>query len=437
MARTVQLLNASALASVPQVSRKIRAPQHIFNVKFEPYVIQPFFIAPVLPGETMENLAFQARVLTDEVVSPLIGWWSEFYFFYVKHRDLNSPETFKAMMLDRDYDISGHESYRTAASSAYTGWIAAGTGIDWVDACLRVCIKHYFRDQGDAYDVCTIDSKPAAYVMQENWAQSLILDSGMANVDVDIPVDATPTPDTVSVQDIIQAMQTYELLKAENLVDMTYEDYLRSFGVRVTAPIVNVPELIRYVRTFQYPSAHVAPSTVTAGASDVSQAVMWSFQERASKKRYIREPGFLFGMTCCRPKVYFKNIKRPGVSLLDDLKSWLPALLSNDPQASWKKITDGANDILGGNATGDWWVDVRDLFLHGDQFTTLTGGLTTSNGIDLPSTTAGVKYPDQASVDAMFVGGDAGAKIQAEGIVRPFVAGMQSETSPRGGSFRI
>lgn len=70
--------------------RVLRNPQHRFSLQTRPYQLQPFMIAPVLPGETMKNLLLQARVVTHPL-SPdlrLVGWWNEYFFFYVKHRDL-------------------------------------------------------------------------------------------------------------------------------------------------------------------------------------------------------------------------------------------------------------------------------------------------------------------------------------------------------------
>jgi len=35
----------------------------------------------------VENLLIQSRVVTDPLQNSLIGWWQEYYIFYVKHRD--------------------------------------------------------------------------------------------------------------------------------------------------------------------------------------------------------------------------------------------------------------------------------------------------------------------------------------------------------------
>lgn len=429
----------SNLALAPQSARKMRMPRHPFYIKHAPFEIQPFFIAPVLPGETMKNLRFQARVLTSPIKSKLIGWWCEHYFFYCKHRDLADSDTFQTLMLDSTADLTGAADYRTSAANAFTGWTGTGTGMDWLQACIKAIIPAYFRDQGGAWNECTIDGNPASYVYPpgtDTWLQSAVLDTGMAAVDVTIPVNATPDPDVVNVSDVLSSIRQYEMLRAQGLVEMTYEDYLRSYGVRVERPVENTPELVRYSRVWAYPSATVAPSTTTAGDAEVSSAVSWSIAERADKDRFFREPGFLVGLTVVRPKVYLSTIKRPAVSLMDDLYSWLPAMLAMDSEASFKMVTDAATDILGGGASGNWWIDLKDLFLHGDQFTNQTD-LSSANGMALPDASLGTKAPVQASVDAMFVSADATGGVLQDGIVNMAILGQQVDTSPRGSAMRV
>ena len=71
--------------------RTLRRPQHPFSLMIRPFQLQPFSIAPVLPGETLKNLLTQARVVTDPLnpLTRVVGWWCEHYYFYVKHRDLS------------------------------------------------------------------------------------------------------------------------------------------------------------------------------------------------------------------------------------------------------------------------------------------------------------------------------------------------------------
>jgi len=58
---------------LPRVGRKLRAPQHHWSLRHVPFALQPFCIAPVLPGETMKNALLQARAVTMPIKSPLVG----------------------------------------------------------------------------------------------------------------------------------------------------------------------------------------------------------------------------------------------------------------------------------------------------------------------------------------------------------------------------
>ena len=95
----------SALA---RTGRKTRNPVYNWNIETMPWQIQPFCLAPVLPGETMKNIKFQARVVSDPIVNPLIGWHKEYYWFYVKLRDMTGKEDFEDMMLDINKDMGAY-----------------------------------------------------------------------------------------------------------------------------------------------------------------------------------------------------------------------------------------------------------------------------------------------------------------------------------------
>ena len=105
------MANVSGL--VPRVGRKLRTPNHPFQLTHCPFAIQPFFIAPVLAGETMKNLLMQARVVTDPIKNGLVGWWIEYYFFYVKLTDLDERDTIMAALVDPTTSMS---SLNTAAN---------------------------------------------------------------------------------------------------------------------------------------------------------------------------------------------------------------------------------------------------------------------------------------------------------------------------------
>ena len=79
MQRPVSNRMPVTVASTANQRRIARRPAHSFNLVTRPYGIYPFMLAPVLPGETLENILLQARVVTDPVISRLTGWICEAY----------------------------------------------------------------------------------------------------------------------------------------------------------------------------------------------------------------------------------------------------------------------------------------------------------------------------------------------------------------------
>lgn len=422
----------------PQVDRVGRHPVHNFHIRHAPYVIQPFCIAPVLPGETVKNISVQARVLTQPIVNPLIGWWIEHYFFYVKHRDMADTALFQQMVLTYGTALTTAADWHAAGSSNKWSGIRNATyvGMDWVTAAMKPIIETFFRDEGRAWNSATIDGFPAAYIEGNTFFDSIMLHTERdTEVDVTIPVDATPNPDVVSYQDILNAQRQYEILRSQGLTNATYEDFLRSYGVRSIAAVQNKPELVRYSREWSYPSSHVQPNAATPALSDVTSAVSWSIAERADKARYIPEPGFIVGCSVCRPKSYTGRQVAPAVSLLNDALGWLPAILRDDVNASWMKYTDSSADIFGGAMTGDFWLDRKDLYLYGDQFLTGDDQQTGFNNQPYPTSAgkADSNEPVQAGVDALFASADATDGVRQDGTVRfHILSAIGPDTSPRG-----
>ena len=109
----------------------------------------------------------------------------------------------------------------------------------------------------------------------------------------------------------------------------------------------------------------------------------WAQAERADKDRYFKEPGFLFGITCVRPKVYLQNQSMAGVNMLDTAFGWMPALMRDEPFTSLRKYaaTTGPFPVV----NDAYWVDMRDLFVHGDQFVNFAmAGVTNASLVALP-----------------------------------------------------
>jgi hypothetical protein len=422
------MVKSTTFNPLPAAGRVNRLPKHTFNLSFQPWTIQPFVIAPVLPGETMRNALIQARVLTDPIKDPLIGWWCEYYLFYVKHRDLAGRDDFTAMMLDPQYDMSSYYMGATAVKHNMTTY--AGSAINWSKLCLDRVVAEYFRDEGEA-EPAQIDGMPVARLGQENYMNSAMNDEDfeieLGSVDYAVQTQTDVDPDTAGDQggvfasDIEAALRQYQFARANNLTDMSYEDFLRSYGVKVPErEELHRPELIRYLREWTYPS-----NTVGSDGS-VNSACSWSIAERADKDRFFMEPGFLFGVTVVRPKVYLMNSTAGAVSYMNNAISWLPAVLQDDPMTSLKKFATNTGPL--GAATTDYWLDMRDLLIYGDQFLNYAAS-SAKNGVYTPEVgEVASRYAATADLTRFFKTVDT-YQVRADGVVSFQIAGRQVDTT--------
>jgi len=406
--------------------RRPRMLKHPFWIKVRPFSITPFFIAPVLPRETTKMILWQARGVSKPLSNPLIGHWMEWWIFYVKHRDLDERADLTAMMLDPDAGIG---SITPAASTSVPLYTAQGS-VPWVQMCLKRVTEEYFRVPGEAWnDHVDALGLPVAQLKLNNWLDSFQWESEMPegpNVDVDLNAD-----DTITAREISVAMQQYELLRQMGLTEQTYEEYLATYGVR-TAPIeTHRPELVRYVSSWQYPVSHVEPTTGTP-----TSALSISVSERSDKDRFHSEPGFLFGVCCWRPKIYLTGQTGTASGLLDNLLMWLPKTLAGDGSASLRRLV--ATNPLLPNVDVDAtpgpadpaWIDMRDLFVYGEQF---LGNGDAPTAFALPDANGRRTYPIQQEIDDMFVGESPYMSI--DGLVSPTVLGEQVDLTlptPRG-----
>lgn len=398
--------NLQIIQELTRVGRKTRRPNHTFQLRQRPYQIQPFLLAPVLPGETLKNLLMQARVVSDPIKNPLIGWWAEYFFFYVKHRDLVDRDTLSALMITPGTTLT---SLHTAAVTETYHYASA---YDWAMACLRRVTEEYFRDEGEAWNVATLGNLPLASVQGPGWVDSLIDETLLPEGD-----DPQTTPD--GAEDLNQILDAYEYLRRMKMLNMTYEDFLASYGVKgAAAEDPHKPELIRFVREWTYPTNTVDPTTGTP-----SSAVSWAVSERADKDRFFKEPGFIFGVCVMRPKVYFSKQRGVAAHMLDTPFSWLPALMADQPETSLREFTN-ANGPLTGTTNG-YWVDVRDLFLYGDQFVNFALTETNAGFVALPTAAMGKRFASSADVDGLFSAASPANQVRQDGVVNLSILGAQ------------
>lgn len=390
--------------SLPQRGRRLRKPQHNFMVRHKPFALQPFMIAPVLPGDTMKNLLMQATVVTDPIKNSTLGWWNEFYFFYVKLRDLPERTAIEQMLIAN-----------AAAPAAGTADLAcnyAGEGVNWVRKCLDRVRDCYFRSEEEveqgmgmfAHDGAATNPLPLAkLVTVPGWMENLKIGN-------DTPIsDGTPLPGAAfpplpdHLTGFADAYTQWQEMQHLEMAPANFTDYLKTFGIRPPAALreeKHQPELLRYVRNFK------KPSNTVSGDGAINSQVVWSdVAERGDKDRFFAEPGFIFGVTTTRAKMYSAKQTASMSSFLNDAYSWLPALLQPDPFTSLKKFAFGGVGPLA-NQDEDYWVDLADLFVGGDQFvnmdpTGLPGFVNTPADLDFP-TKIHKDYPFVGDIDALF-----------------------------------
>lgn len=398
-------------------SRVPRYPKHTFNIVQRPYEITPFMIAPVLSGETLKNLLLQCRTVSTALENRLIGHHLEHYFFYVKLRDLSDSEDLVQMLMD----TSEGAGVNTASGASVYNYVQSGAP-DFVAMCLSSVVTAYFRDEGDTGShVGSVTGLPLAqWTNYKSLMESLIDD---AVLETDSITASNP------FQDHEKEYQTWMYMRQMQLTEVSFEDYLGTFGVKLPDSEVKRPELIRMIRNWTY------PTNTLDGDGTINSQVSWSVQERSDKDRFFKEPGFLFGVTVAKPKVYLSLQDQSAVSVLGEAFSWLPALMKDDPSSSLRKIAGNsaalpytsASTPSGGQLDADngYWFDIRDLYLYGDQFVNRTQAADTTNSIPAENmaTFHGKKYPSSAALQT--IGKSDILTYESDGIVSLNILGTQ------------
>lgn len=413
-------------------SRVSRRPQHRFNIKFQPYQLQPFMIAPVLPGESLKNLMIQSQCWSTPLKANQlknIGWWCEYFFFYVKHRDLTGYE--------QSVDGLGKDLIDMMVSNeALTGQDVDGNavtycppgGIDFVLEATKRIAEEYFRDEGEAWDVATINGLPAVKIYGKgasDWTEKLTLAADYEDRRVSLDVDGDGD---VTVDELERAYIEWAAMKDAGLMEMDYEDWMRTYGSQATIPNVDRverhrPEDMFHFREFSYPTNTVEPTTGVPAT-----AVGWRSALRGNKAHFFPEPGWILGFTVVRPKVYMRFQKGNVASMMQTRESWLPAILNDQLNVSHLLIDNAVGPAAGVfSGASDYWIDLRDLLNYGDQFLNYAP-TDIAPFVDLPTATGGRRYASAADAAAFFetVAGVT-SNFEADGVVSLSILGRQQE----------
>lgn len=366
--------------------RHTRSPRHDFAVETMAWEIQPICIAPVLPGETLQNFTLQARSVTPPLKSRVVGWWVEYYFFYVAFRQMPDAANLVAMFIDPSATLS------PSAAQAYRYYDA--NGYNFVSQCLQVIVQEWFRREGELWSTYTIRAnRPAADLNKDMWLDSLIASGSL-------PSGGTVAAQT-NIDDLERARMVVEYRRQLKLSGadggaIDYEEVLASYGASIAkAKERDRPELLRYIRDWTYPTNTVEPTTGTP-----TTAASWAVTDRADKSRRFNEPGFIVGVQVHRPKIYFANQTTHAASMLDRAQSWLPPVMDEAGlERSLREMATGAGPIKDAHFVDSYWVDLRDLFNKGDQY--IDAVAANINAIDSPTVNLDYRYGTQALANAL------------------------------------
>lgn len=434
--RDPKVLIAQDYLAQKRVSRR---PQHKFNLKLVPYEIQPFMLAPVLPGESLTNIMLQSQSWSDPLHSTMknIGWWMNYNFFYVRHRDLPSEvRTLLAqMMLDPDTDISSIKSATTKpALYTYAG------AVDWMNLCLQHIVSEYFRDEGEDWNEAVgPNGLPLAAIYGRGTADAferLTLEDEYEDRRVDL-IDAEGH---LYANDLATMQGHWMAMREAGLTEMDYEDFMKTYGSSVRedeeSPNLHRAEDIWSLREFTYPTNTVEPTTGVPAS-----AVGWRISKSGGKTIFADEPGFIIGLQYARPKVYLGFQRGSAAGAMDSVRQWLPAVLHN--QADLGHVYQGPEtgpfphfwNETDGNV--GYWFDIRDLLAYGDQYVNYTIPSQTDGVREFPFANlpryldAARRYVIAGEVRAMFA--DAfkeNGHIQVDGLCSLTIKGRQRPSQP-------
>lgn len=411
-------------ATLPPSGRKARRPDHEFQLRHRPFQLQPFMVAPVLPGDTLENQLLQASALTDPIKSPLLGWWLDHFVFYVPFRAMDAISShLQTMVLDPAFG----ELNAAADVAAGAAWYHYQTGDpSWAYHATKAVVEEFFRNDGEDWLTgAEIDDVPQIGLMKPKALESMVLDSASTEPDK-LPGDHAQDLDSQLdhalgnlATDFAGHYDAYQALVAAKMVDVTYEDFLASYGVRVPHKPSDEPspELLMHNREWKKPSRAVDETD-----GSIASAVSWNVAARRDKRFMFKEPGVILGLTCASPKVYLSKQVQAVIDSMKTALDWMPAVLADQAFTSLKLFTsngsNAGNGPLGFQPSADYWIDLRDLMVNGDQFVNFALTETDAGLVALPSTALGTRFVSDTDVDNLFSAASPANKIRQDGVCR-------------------
>lgn len=401
------------------IKRVSQRPNFGIHGTMVPYGLYPIMATPVLPGTTMNACTVRMPTISQPVKNPLTGTWFEQWLFYVKLTDISKD-------LADQFMNEGVATTGYVQSGDNNRFFTADGQISWIEKCYDKIVDDYFTDEGET--VPTIDGVKQTKLNHMSWANNLTFESA----DV-----ATPTTDA---RDTYEALTQWAMLQQMQMTEVSYEDYLETYGVRPKNQLDGRCEMLGYTRKWTRPTNVIDPSS---GSPSSAWANFDDFKIDKSK-RFV-EPGFVVLLSTCRPKMYQAATR--GRSLIGEMwgfRDWYPSYLIDDPTAGVRELPITERTRMFGSSlvtpasTKGLLFDYNDLLVHGEQFinssdTELPYALPEANyqtAVDAatPAQLQG-KYCTLADVQNLFVGStDQTRRIAYDGMVSLTIAGHLKDT---------
>lgn len=293
-------------------------------------------------------------------------------------------DEYTAMMLDMT-------AAPPASAFDYAPFMQKIGDMHMVREAYQVVVNEFFR--GDGEDIILPTDPVKARVRLPGWWDSILPDATLTTGAGGIADDTIGGASLDQVGELGKALEQWQTLRMLGVTNLEYDDWLRSFGVSIAAPVEDRPELLRYTREWQYPSSAVS---VDATAQRVSSVLSWSLTERIDKDRYFKEPGLILGCVLARPKMYHDRLQA-GVGMLRNALGWMTPLNANSLYEHYAPLV----------GTSGYQFDQRDLYIHGDQWRYIATGTDNCPTIAFPADGA-FDYASDAEINALFVDGATG-----------------------------
>lgn len=413
--------------------RRVRRPQNPFNVITRPFQIQPIMCHPVLPGESLKGLMLQSQVWSDPLATAMknTGWWCEYNVWYVAHHHLEGFEVGTdglgrdlVQMFTSAEDISGH---RDADGNTWT--YCPPNGVDFLKSAMARIVDEYYRDDGEAWNDANklLDSVPMAQIYGRGRSDAFDKLTNVASyTDRRQKLDADNDGTIYVGDEEMRARMEHAAAYDAGLTDMDYDDWMRAYGGGDRKGWSNPdyvghhrPEDLAYFREFAYPTNTVEPST---GVPAV--AVGWRVARRLNKRAFFPHPGWLIVTNTVRPKVYLENQEGMVAAMMQTRDSWLVPQRHQEWTAS-HLLVDDLDGPLAATYAADYYLDLRDLLIYGEQFINYTPA--GPMFMELPLSTAVRRYAAATEIDELFAAASPANKFRQDGMISLQIVGRQSE----------